>query len=120
MIRRIMVLLCCLISCFSFDIALANCGQAPATNDPSFCQSFTEIAYCHCMEKIGDPNVCGDMNQVYDDMLGFYGSLQDACGAQENDDDGVAKLVCIDDWNYYRNGCGKLQGDLCNSTGRAC
>jgi hypothetical protein len=131
MVKRIIILLLCFISCSTFAVSATSsqpssklrmsCPQAPVNTSGDFCNGFKASGYCHCDEKGMDAAVCEDMNQVYSAMMGYFSnSLDEACQYGEYEDGGVPKQVCIDDWNCYRNGGVNPQGGLCNSTGAKC
>ena len=114
MIKKISVLLLCLLSTsvfaapakdFMHEMAKhGGCMQAPATTEGNFCIGFKASAYCHCIDSGMDGAVCEDMNQIYNDMIIYFSSVDNACDYQQGQDDGVPKQVCMDDWNCYRNG----------------
>jgi hypothetical protein len=135
MVSRILVLLLSFISFSSFAAPATQlrdnanlrlgCQQAPPTTSGDFCAGFKSSAYCHCLDKGMDPSVCDDMNQVYDAMMAYFrdspeGPLAGACNYGQDQEDGVPKQVCIDDWNCYRNGGANSQAGLCSSTGQTC
>jgi hypothetical protein len=123
--RKAITLFLCMLSfnCFAAPLipshqhsSFSTCPQAVGTTDPSFCGSFKDVAYCHCMEGIGSPEACSDMNQVHQFMLDYYGTLENACKNQTDTD----YQTCVDDWNCYLNGGVNSQGQSCSSTGSAC
>lgn len=81
---------------------LARCEHAVPVSNPSFCNSFKSVAYCHCHDEHGmPPAACSDMNRIYEIMIATYHSLQGACSAQHDS----SQQECIDDWNFYRSHC---------------
>jgi hypothetical protein len=123
--RKIITLFLCMLSftCFAApknnshsQASFSSCPQAVATTDSTFCGSFKSVAYCHCMEGIGSPDACSDMNEVYQFMIDYYTTLENACHNQTD----VDYQTCVDDWNCYRNGGTNSQGGLCSATGSAC
>jgi hypothetical protein len=126
---RIIITLClCLLSFSCFAAApssrilapthaiVKTCEQAVPTTDPSFCPSFKSVASCHCYEGGLSGEVCEDMGALYQFMLDYYKSLEEACRDQTDTD----YQTCVDDWNCYRNGGANSSGGLCSSTGSAC
>ncbi|MES2216989.1 MAG: hypothetical protein V4501_01115 [Pseudomonadota bacterium] len=121
MVKKIMVLWLCFISCSSFAMLRHSCPQAPATTSGDFCSGFKASGYCHCIEEGMDGAVCENMPQVYQLMMdNFHNSLAEACEFGESVEGGVPRQVCIDDWNCYRNGGANSDGGSCQSTGAAC
>jgi hypothetical protein len=93
-----------------------SCEQAVPSTDAGFCPSFKAVAECHCLENGLGPDTCGDMGALYQYMLDFFGSLENACSFQQDSD----YTTCMDDWNCYRKGGTNSQGGLCSATGSAC
>ena len=130
MIRKLILLSLCFFSFTSFALSTPQatslaalthgCMQAPATDSYNFCIGFRASAYCHCIDSGMDSAVCEDMNQLYNDMIIYFNSVDSACDYQKAQDDGVPQQVCIDDWSCYRKGGRNSQGGLCSGTGQAC
>ena len=92
------------------------CEQAVPSTDAGFCPSFKAVAECHCLENGLGPDTCGNMAALYQYMLDFFGSLEQACSFQQDTD----YKTCMDDWGCYRNGGTNSDGGLCSATGSAC
>jgi AICAR transformylase/IMP cyclohydrolase PurH len=130
MIKKLLLLFACLLSASTFAANItptetaqhailkhANaCDQAAATTDAGFCPSFKAVAKCHCVAEGLPPEACDDMSGIYDDMIAFFTTLENACANQTDTD----PQTCIDDWNCYRNGGSDSKGGLCSASGSAC
>lgn len=115
MIRMTAVSLICMFSsaCFAAQTA---CPPSAPTNSTGFCATFKQSAECYCTSSGLPRGMCGDMNKLYNRMVGMFGTLQRACEFQHN----TSTQACIDDWNCYRSGGNNSQNEPCSSTGNAC
>lgn len=103
-------------SSFAATDVSANCGQALATDNPNFCESFRTVAECHCLAKGYPRLVCHDMSKLYNLMLLVYWSQKSACEHQNE----TTVQTCMDDWDCYRVGGKDSQGKMCSMTGKSC
>lgn len=115
MIRLFATLLTGLLSIPSFALTL-SCPQAVPTNNPAFCQSFKQVAECHCVEAGLPKGMCNNMKTIYQRMIGIYGTVERACKNQHD----TSTQNCIDDWKCYRNGGNNSNGEPCSNTGKKC
>lgn len=100
----------------SFSSFALTCPQALPTNAGGFCQSFKQVAECHCVEAGLPRGMCNNMKTIYSRMIGIYGSVQRACAFQKD----TSTQNCIDDWTCYRNGGKNSAGQPCSGTGQKC
>ena len=99
------------------SIAYANsCPQAVAVDDPGFCQSFSQVAQCHCQSSGLPARMCSNIQLVYQRMVSTFGSVERACKYQRD----TSYENCMQDWACYLNGGSTADGALCSQTGQAC
>lgn len=114
MLRTLITLMTCFFAFSSFASTL-SCPQALPTNSPNFCQSFKDVAQCHCTEAL-PKQLCANMKMIYQRMIGIYGTVERACKSQRD----TSTQNCIDDWKCYRNGGNNANGEPCSNTGNKC
>lgn len=115
MIKSFSTFIFLLLSFSVFNMAIA-CPSATPTNSASFCSSFKAAAECHCTSAGLPRGMCTNMKDLYNRMIGIYGSVQRACAFQHD----TSAKECMDDWHCYRDGGKNANGQLCSSTGSAC
>lgn len=93
-----------------------HCSDALPTNTNGFCNSFKSVAACYCTSKGLPRGMCNDMKTIYKRMIGFYGSIENACRFQRD----TTTQTCIDDWNCYLYGGVDSNNQPCDGTGLAC
>ncbi len=116
MLKQIATLSIFVISLVNSTNVLAACPGAALPSSPAFCSSFKVSAQCHCTSNGLPKSICSNMQQLYQRMLGIFGTLERACAYQRE----TSAQVCIDSWNCYRKGGKDSKGRLCSGTGKAC
>ena len=94
----------------------ASCPQAVAFDDPGFCQSFQNVAQCHCQSSGLPARMCNNIQLVYKRMISTFGSIERACKYQKD----TSYENCIQDWKCYLSGGSTADVHLCSGTGQAC
>jgi hypothetical protein len=94
----------------------SSCPQALAIDDPGFCQSFSQVAQCHCQSSGLPARMCSNVQLVYQRMISTFGSVERACKYQKD----TSYDICMQDWQCYLNGGSRADGALCSQTGQAC
>jgi len=94
----------------------SNCPHAVPSNHPNFCNSFANVAKCHCTEAGLPGGMCSDVNAIYNRMIAIFGNQRKACQYQKD----TSVQECMDDWNCYRLGGKNSLAQLCSNSGRSC
>jgi hypothetical protein len=100
----------------SLPSSASNCPQALHANEAGFCQSFKQVAQCHCQASGLPARMCNNVSLVYQRMINTFGSIERACQFQRD----TAYQTCMEDWRCYQVGGLTDEGQLCNATGEAC
>lgn len=96
-----------LLGCFLSPISYAgSCPQAVAIDDPGFCQSFAQVAQCHCQSSGLPARMCNNVQLVYQRMISTFGSIERACNYQKD----TSYQNCIADWKCYLSGGSTPEG----------
>jgi hypothetical protein len=93
-----------------------QCPLSLATTHKQFCQSFKQVAQCHCLAAGMPKPMCNDMAHLYNRMLYVFSTLENACYYQKDTD----PITCIDSWKCYRLGGKNSKNQSCSSTSLAC
>ena len=94
----------------------SNCPQATSADDINFCDSFQQVAQCHCQASGLPARMCNNVGLVYKRMINTFGSIERACQFQKD----TAYDTCLEDWRCYQQGGLTNSGQLCNGTGQPC
>ena len=94
------------------DCSVAS-DDTPAFCQPSGAGSFeAAVQSCCPLGKL-------PMQQIYNLMIGTYGTLQNACVKNAEQYGGTVQ-ACIDQWNCYWLGGKDSEGNLCDGNGQPC